>query len=87
MAKTHKILDMRVGTDKLICICVLNSLTVYDPTYKIYRAVCGSRKLLTKFKTFHTVLDFFERYFIYGVNTMSLPEVREWIKTQTFLTE
>lgn len=86
MSKQKKIIDINEGGRHLICIHTIDK-NDYNP-YKVYEVISptGSpvrKRLLTKYGDFMSVIYFIRDYYLYGLDTMPVSEVREWLAEHT----
>jgi len=82
MCKQKKIIDIHEGGRHLICIQVMGRKD-YNP-YRVYEIISptGSpvrKRLLTKYGDFMSVIYFIRDYYLYGLNTMAISEIHEWL--------
>lgn len=82
MCKQKKIIDIHEGGRHLVCIQNMDK-TDRNP-YKVYEVISptGSpvrKRILTKYGDFMSVIYFIRDFYLYGLDTMPVSEVREWL--------
>ena len=85
MYKQKKIIDINEGGRKLICMHVPGEK--YNP-YHVYMVISPSgspvrKRIITKYADFMSVIYFIRDFYLYGLNTMTLSEVHEWLAERT----
>lgn len=85
MPRQKKVIDINEGGRHLICIHKPDDN--YNPYY-IYAVISPSgtplrKRILIKYGDFMSVLYFFRDFYLYGLDTMSVSEVRDWLNEHT----
>ena len=85
MARQKKIIDINEGGRHLICT---HSMDAKINPYAVYVVISptGSpirKRLLVKYGDFMSVIYFIRDFYLYGLNTMTVSEVREWLDERT----
>lgn len=86
MCKQKKIIDIHEGGRHIVCIQAMDRKDL-NP-YKVYEVISptGSpirKRLLVKYADFMSVIYFIRDYYLYGLNTMPVSEIREWLDEHT----
>jgi len=82
MAKQKKIIDVHEGHVHMTCIQFMEERS--NP-YRIYMVISPSgspvrKRELIRYEDFMSVIYFIRDFFLYGLDTMPLCEIMEWIK-------
>lgn len=76
----RKVMDIHIDGVHLECIRHDDKKDAFP--FRIYKVVANHRNLLMKYADFLSVVRFINSFYLNGLDTLTLPEIRRWIKEQ-----